>query len=228
VSSSEAVQAVDHPVARFVAAHRAAALTSVMRAVSVVGGPAGMTALALAAGVLLGVMWRWWAPALVLAVTAAGIIGLTVVFKAALGRARPPLAQAVAAADGYGFPSGHAAAAAAVCGAAAWLCSLRMRLWRARVAVWAAAMLAALFGSLQRASGRALGQRRRRRLDLRGLVDGSRGERLGHLRPPHRPEAVTGARSPACRGRWPLRNSGAGATLPRGRSILEEAHSDGR
>jgi membrane-associated phospholipid phosphatase len=76
-----------------------------------------------------------------------GIIGLTIVFKAALGRARPPLAQAVAAADGYGFPSGHAAAAAAVCGAVAWLCSVRMRSWRARIAVWAAAaMLAALVG----------------------------------------------------------------------------------
>jgi undecaprenyl-diphosphatase len=118
-----------------------------MRAVSVVGGPAGMTVLALAIGLLLGVVWRWWPPAVVLAVTAAGVIGLTVVFKAALGRARPPLAQAVAAADGYGFPSGHAAAAAAVCGAAAWLCSVRMRSWRGRVAVWAAAaMLAALVG----------------------------------------------------------------------------------
>jgi undecaprenyl-diphosphatase len=79
--------------------------------------------------------------------TAAGVIGLTLVFKAALGRARPPLAQAVAAADGFGFPSGHAAAAAAVCGAAAWLCSIRMRSWRARTGVWAAAaVLAALVG----------------------------------------------------------------------------------
>jgi undecaprenyl-diphosphatase len=136
VTDGDGVTAVDHPVAGFVAAHRAAALTSVMKAVSVVGGPAGMAVLALAAGLLLGVVWRWWAPAVVLAVTAAGIFGLTVVFKAALGRARPPLAQAVAAADGYGFPSGHA-----------WLCSLRMRSWRGRIAVWAAAaMLAALVG----------------------------------------------------------------------------------
>jgi undecaprenyl-diphosphatase len=147
VTDGDGVTAVDHPVAGFVAAHRAGALTSVMKAVSVVGGPAGMAVLALAAGLLLGVVWRWWAPAVVLAVTAAGIFGLTVVFKAALGRARPPLAQAMAAADGYGFPSGHAAAAAAVCGAAAWLCSLRMRSWRGRIAVWAAAaMLAALVG----------------------------------------------------------------------------------
>jgi undecaprenyl-diphosphatase len=147
VTHGDGVAVVDHPVARFVAAHRAVALTSVMKTASVAGGPAGMTVLALATGLLLGVVWRWWAPGVVLAVTAAGVIGLTVVFKATLGRARPPLAQAVAAADGYGFPSGHAAAAAAVCGAAAWLCSLRLRSWRGRIAVWAvAAMLAALVG----------------------------------------------------------------------------------
>ncbi len=61
-----------------------------------------------------------------MAVTGAGVIGLTVVFKAALGLPRPPLGQAVAAADGYGFPSGHAAAAAAVCAVVAWLCTLRL------------------------------------------------------------------------------------------------------
>jgi membrane-associated phospholipid phosphatase len=83
----------------------------------------------------------------VLAVTAGGAIALTLVFKAALGRARPPLAQAVAAADGYGFPSGHAAVAAAVCGAVAWLCSMQLLSWRARMATWAVAgMLASLVG----------------------------------------------------------------------------------
>ena len=147
VTDGDGVAILDHPVAGFVAAHRAAALTSVMKAVSAVGGPAGMTVLALATGLLLGVVWRSWAPAVVLVVTAVGVIGLTVVFKEALGRARPPLTQAVAAADGYGFPSGHTAAAAAVCGAAAWLCSLRMRTWRGRTAVWAVAtMLATLVG----------------------------------------------------------------------------------
>jgi len=45
---------LDHPVASFVAAHRSAALTSVMKAVSVAGGPAGMTVVALAASLLIG------------------------------------------------------------------------------------------------------------------------------------------------------------------------------
>jgi undecaprenyl-diphosphatase len=147
VTDGDGVAVLDHPVARFVATHRALPLTTVMKAVSMAGGPIGITGIALAAGLIMGIAWRSWTPAIVLSVTDAGVIGLTIVFKAALGRARPPLAQAVAAADGFGFPSGHAATAAAVCGAAAWLCSTRMRSWRVRTAVWAgAAMLAALVG----------------------------------------------------------------------------------
>ena len=147
VTGGDGVAGVDQPVARFVAGHRTSGLTFVMRAVSVAGGPFGMAGGALAAGLLLGIVWRSWAPAAVLCTTAAGAIGLTIVFKAALAQPRPPWAQAVGAADGYGFPSGHAAAAAAVCGAAAWLCSVRMRSWRARTGIWAAAaMLAVLVG----------------------------------------------------------------------------------
>jgi len=147
VTDGDGVAVVDHPVARFVAVHRVPALTLFMAAVSTVGGPAGMVVLAVVAGVLFSVAWRSWAPVVIVAVTAAGVIGLTVVFKAALGLPRPPLGQAVAAADGYGFPSGHAAAAAAVCAVVAWLCTLRLASWRARTAVWAmAAMLAVLVG----------------------------------------------------------------------------------
>jgi membrane-associated phospholipid phosphatase len=147
VTDGDGVALVDHPVARFVAAHRTAALTVVMKAISVLGGPASMTILALGLGLLLAGAWRSWTPLLVLAVTAAGSVGLTAVFKAVLGRARPPLAQAVVAADGFGFPSGHAAAAAAVCGVAAWLCSVRIQSWRGRIAVWTVAtILAALVG----------------------------------------------------------------------------------
>lgn len=147
VTDGDGIAVLDHPVARFVAAHRTPLLTSVMKAVSTAAGPAALTACALAAGLLLGVAWRSWTPVVVLAATAAGAIGLTIVFKEALARPRPPLIHAVAAADGYGFPSGHAAAAAAVCGAGAWLCSVRIRSWRARVGIWAvAAMLAAFVG----------------------------------------------------------------------------------
>jgi len=106
-----------------------------------------MAVIAVAAGVLLAAARRSWVPVRELAVTVAGIVGLTTVFKATLGLSRPPLTQAVAAADGYGFPSQHAATAAAVCGVAAWLATMRIRSWPAQAGIWAvAAMLAAAVG----------------------------------------------------------------------------------
>ena len=147
VTEADGIAAVDHPIARFVTTHRAQPLTSLMRAVSAAGGPMGMTVLAVAAGAVLTIAWRSWVPAVVMATADAGAIGLTLVLKAVLGLARPPLAQAVTPAGGYGFPSAHAAVATAVCGAAVWLVSTRMRSWRGRVAAWAAAaMLATLIG----------------------------------------------------------------------------------
>lgn len=150
VTDGDGVAVLDHPVAQFVAAHRVPALTSFMTGVSAAGGPAGMVVLALVAGVLFSVAWQSWSPVVMLAVTAAGVIGLTIAFKAALGLSRPPLAQAVAPADGYGFPSGHAAAAAAVCAAVAWLCTLRLASWRARTAVWVVAVIAAVLVGISR------------------------------------------------------------------------------
>ena len=93
VTDGDGVAVVDHPVARFVATHRVPALTAFMTAVSAAADPAGMVVLAVVAGVLLSVAWRSWAPAVIVAVTAAGVIGLTVVFKAALGLPRPPQAR---------------------------------------------------------------------------------------------------------------------------------------
>jgi len=147
VTHGDGLALIDHPVARFVAAHRTPALTSAMGAVSAVAAPAAMAGIALAAGVLLAIARRSWAPVLELGVTVVGIVGLTVVFKATLGLPRPPAALAAAAADGYGFPSGHAATAAAVCGVAAWLATTRLRSRPARAGIWAvAAMLTVAVG----------------------------------------------------------------------------------
>lgn len=150
VTEGDGVAGLDHPVAHFVASHRVPAMTSVMRATGTFGGPVTIVLFGSALGVLLSVRWHSWAPVLAMAATGFGIGGLTIVFKTALGRSRPPLAQAVAAADGYGFPSGHAAAAAAVCGVAAWLITSAMRSWRSRVAVWAVAAIVAAFVGVSR------------------------------------------------------------------------------
>ncbi len=147
VTDGDGTAVLDRPVAAFVAARRTGALTMVMREVSAVGSPVTLAAVTAAAGVLLAVLRRHRGPAVAAAVTVAGSAALTVVFKQVLGRPRPPLAGAVAAADGYAFPSAHAAVAAAACGVLAYLCAAGLRSWAARVATWAAAAaLAALVG----------------------------------------------------------------------------------
>ena len=58
-----------------------------------------------------------------------------------------PLDEALATAEGHGFPSADSATAAAVSGILAYLCAARLRSWFARAAVWAAAaMLTAAVG----------------------------------------------------------------------------------
>ena len=147
VTADDGIAVLDHPVASFVAAHRSGTLTAVMRAASSAGGPVVLVAVALAAGVLLGIIWRGWGPVLVAGVTVAGSVGLTIVLKEVLGRPRPPLTQALAATDGYAFPSAHAATAAAALGVLAYLGAARLRSWAAQVAAWAgAATLTALVG----------------------------------------------------------------------------------
>jgi membrane-associated phospholipid phosphatase len=53
----------------------------------------------------------------------------------------------VAAAEGYAFPSAHAAVAAAALGVLAFLCAVGLRSWAGRADTWStAAVLAALVG----------------------------------------------------------------------------------
>jgi membrane-associated phospholipid phosphatase len=135
------------PAAGFVAAHRTGALTIVMRAASSAGGPVVLAVVTVAVGVVLGIAWHRWAPVLIAGMTVAGNGALTMTLKEAVGRSRPPLSGALAAADGYTFPSAHAATAAAAFGVVAWLCAGPLRSWPGRVALRAgAAMLTALVG----------------------------------------------------------------------------------
>jgi membrane-associated phospholipid phosphatase len=147
LTAGDGMALLDRPVTAFVVAHRSGGLTAVMRVVSTAGGPLIVTIVAAATGLLAGVVRRSWGPVLVAGVTLAGTGILTVVLKAVLGRPRPPLHDALAAADGYAFPSGHAATAAAAFGVLAYLIAAGLRWWAARVAVWAAAaMLTVLVG----------------------------------------------------------------------------------
>ena len=147
VTDGDGVAVLDHPVAGFVAGHRTGALTMVMRAASTAGGPVVLGAVTVAVGVVLGIIWRSWGPVLVAGVTVAGNGVLTLALKEAVARPRPPISGALAAADGYAFPSLHAATAAAAFGVLAFLCAGPLRSWAARVTIpTSVAMLATLVG----------------------------------------------------------------------------------
>ena len=147
ITAGDGVAVLDYPVASFIAAHRSGALTTVMQAISSAGSPPILAAVMVVAGVLLGVLRRSLGPVLLAGATVAGTGVLTITLKEAVGRSRPPLDDALAAAEGHAFPSAHAATAAAVFGVLAYLFAARLRSWSVRVAVWAgAAMLTALVG----------------------------------------------------------------------------------
>lgn len=150
VTRGEGITVIDHPVAGFVAARRTADLTSVMHAVSLVGGPVGVAILALIGAAVCSAIRRTWGPLGLVGLGVAGISVIDIVFKAAVGRSRPPLAQAVDSAAGYAFPSGHAASATAVLTVLAFVLTDGSRRMAVRAGVWATAAAGAVAVSVSR------------------------------------------------------------------------------
>jgi undecaprenyl-diphosphatase len=110
-----------------------------------------MTTLATAVTVGLAVAWRQWTPVLLVAVTAAGSVTLTVVGKAVVGRIRPPLADAVPPYESTAsFPSGHSLNSVAIAGIVAYLLVRRQRRRWARVLTVAAGAAFAVSMGLSR------------------------------------------------------------------------------
>jgi membrane-associated phospholipid phosphatase len=90
----------------------------------------------LATTVLALLAWRArsWEPLLLGAATGAGSLAMTVVGKAAVGRTRPPLADAVPPFEtSFSFPSGHSLNALALSGIVVYVLVRRQASARARV-----------------------------------------------------------------------------------------------
>ena len=99
----------DLRAATFVADHRVAWLTTVMRVVTWLGSSVFIIPLGLAVGGALWLRRHTWFPLLMMAVGFLGAAGLYDIVKPAVGRARPPAALQVGGPDeGWSFPSGHA------------------------------------------------------------------------------------------------------------------------
>lgn len=148
VDEGEGVAGLDRPVLDAVLRLRSPAADTAVTAFTDLGGVVGMPVLATLAVVAMTVAWRQWTPALLVLVTTAGSLTMTVVGKAVVGRARPPLVDAVPPYETSGsFPSGHALNAVVVAGIVAYLLVRRQqRAWVRAATLTAAGTFAFLMG----------------------------------------------------------------------------------
>ncbi len=135
VVEADGIAGLDRPALDAVLAIRTTTGNRFVTAYTDLGGPVEMPILATIVALTLAVIWRQWTPIVLIAVTGLGSLLLTVVGKAAVGRSRPPLTDAVPPFESsFSFPSGHALNAMALAGIVAYLLVRRQR------AAWARAL----------------------------------------------------------------------------------------
>ena len=148
VTEADGVALLDRPALDAVINQRTAFGNHVAAGYALVGGSVGMSVLATLVAVTLAMSWRRWTPVVLVAVTAAGSLALTVIGKAVVGRSRPPLADAIPPFESSpSFPSGHALNSLAIAGIVAYLLVREQRSARLRaLTVSLAAAFAATMG----------------------------------------------------------------------------------
>lgn len=148
VTESEGVAGLDRPALDLARSLRTPWGNAVATAYTNLGGTVGMPVLATVVAVGLALFWRRLTPIVLIAVTAAGSLTLTVVGKAVIGRTRPPIADAVPPFElSSSFPSGHALNSVALAGIVAYLLVREQRSgWARAVTVSAAAAFAVTMG----------------------------------------------------------------------------------
>ncbi len=122
VVEGDGVAGLDQPVLDAAVALRDPGLTTLVQAFTDLGGTVGMPVLATLTAIGLARAWRSWTPVVLVSVTAAGSLMMTTVGKAAVGRSRPPLAEAVPPFESsFSFPSGHSLNSLAIAGIVAYV-----------------------------------------------------------------------------------------------------------
>lgn len=151
VSDESGVAGLDRPVLDTVMGWRSGPADTAITWFTDLGGQVGMTLLATGAVLAMTLAWRQWTPAVLVLVAAAGSLAMTIVGKAAVGRVRPPLADAVPPFESSpAFPSGHALNAVVIAGVVAYLLASRQRRRWVRVTTITAAGVFALLMGLSR------------------------------------------------------------------------------
>jgi len=134
VEEGDGVAGFDRPVLAEALRLRRPGLDAGLTWFTHLGGPLGMTLVA--ATVTAAMVWRWRSrtPLLLVLVTVAGSLSMTLVGKAVVGRLRPPRAEAVPPYEtSPSFPSGHALNSTAIAGVVAYLLLLHLQRRLARV-----------------------------------------------------------------------------------------------
>jgi membrane-associated phospholipid phosphatase len=147
VAEHDGISGLDQPALNQAIALRTATNTQVLTWFTHLGGPVGMTIIA--SLITIAMVWRWRSrtPLILMLIAVAGSLAMTTVGKAVVGRARPPLMEAVPPYEyAFSFPSGHALNSTVIAGMVAYLLARRLRTQWARViavivaVAWALAM----------------------------------------------------------------------------------------
>jgi membrane-associated phospholipid phosphatase len=134
VAEHDGISGLDQPVLNDSMALRTATNTRLLTWFTHLGGPVGMTVIA--SLITIAMVWRWRSrtPLILMLIAVAGSLAMTTVGKAVVGRARPPLSEAVPPYEyAFSFPSGHALNSTVIAGMVAYLVIRRLRTQRARV-----------------------------------------------------------------------------------------------
>lgn len=147
VVEQDGVAQLDQPALDQAIAVRSPTNTTLLTWFTHLGGPLGMTIIASLVTAVMVWRWRSRTPLVLMLIAVAGSLTLTTVGKAAVGRSRPPLSEAVPPYEyAFSFPSGHALNSTVIAGLVAYLLVRRLRTRWARTltvvvaVVWAVAM----------------------------------------------------------------------------------------
>jgi len=147
----DGLAALDRPLLDWFMGHRPEWLADAATWVTHTGGQYGLPVIA-----VLACAWLWWRrrspePVITIAVTAVVALGMTLAGKAVIGRARPPLADAVPPYEhSHAFPSGHTLNATALAIVIGYLMLISLRSDWARITVAVVAVVFSLVIGLTR------------------------------------------------------------------------------
>jgi undecaprenyl-diphosphatase len=128
VTENDGISRLDRPALDTAIGLRTPTNTQWATAFTHLGGPIGMTVIA--SLITVALMWRWWSrtPLVLMLIATAGSLLMTTVGKVIVGRARPPLSEAVPPYEyAFSFPSGHTLNSTVIAGVVAYLLLRRLR-----------------------------------------------------------------------------------------------------